>query len=50
MDSLVDVVIEYMKNGCELKPLYRERIDKFLAFDDKNNCERVYKKIKELCT
>lgn len=48
LDSLVDQVIEYMKNGCELKDMYRERIDKFFAFNDNNNCERVYKKIKAL--
>lgn len=49
MEKLVDTIIEYMKNECELKDIYRERIDKFFAFDDKNNCERVYRKIKKLC-
>jgi hypothetical protein len=37
-----------MENGCELKPLYRERIDKFFAFHDRNNCKRVYQAITNL--
>lgn len=48
LDSLVDEIIEYMKNDCRLKDIYRERMDKFFAFSDKNNCERVYKKLKEM--
>lgn len=48
LDSVVALIIEYMENGCRLKPVYRERMDKFFAFNDKNNCERVYKKIKEI--
>ena len=46
LDETVAKIIEYMENGCELKPLYRERIDKFFAFHDRNNCERVYEAIK----
>lgn len=45
LESTVDRIIEYMENGCELKPKYRERIDNFFAFNDKNNCKRVYEKI-----
>ncbi len=45
-DELVDRMIEYIENGCQLKPMYRERIDKFFAYHDQNNCERVYQKIK----
>ena len=45
LDSTVDRIIEYMENGCELKDKYRERIDNFFAFNDKNNCQRVYDKI-----
>jgi len=47
-DSLVNQIIEYMENGCKLKEKYRERIDKFFAFNDQKNCERVYEKIREL--
>lgn len=48
LESTVDRIIEYMENGCELKDEYRQRIDKFFAFNDKNNCKRVYEKIMEL--
>ena len=48
LDSTVNRIIEYMQGGCALKPEYRKRIDSFFAFDDKNNCKRVYEKIMEL--
>ena len=48
LESTVDRIIEYMENGCELKDEYRQRIDNFFAFNDKNNCKRVYEKIMEL--
>ena len=47
LDSTVDRLVEYMENGCKLKDKYRERIDSFFAFNDKNNCQRVYEKIVE---
>ena len=47
LDSTVDRLVEYMENGCKLKDIYRERIDSFFAFNDKNNCQRVYEKIVE---
>lgn len=48
LESTVDRIIEYMENGCQLKEKYRRRIDGFFAFNDKNNCQRVYEKIMEL--
>ena len=48
LESTVDRIIEYMKNGCQLKQKYRERIDQFFAFNDQNNCQRVYEAIMEL--
>ncbi len=45
LEGTVDRIIEYMENGCQLKDKYRQRIDSFFAFNDKNNCERVYQKI-----
>ncbi len=47
-DSTVDLLIEYMKNGCALKPMYRERIDNFFAFNDQNNCQRILDRILEM--
>lgn len=48
LEDTVNRIIEYMANGCKLKDQYRERIDHFFAFDDQNNCQRVYEHILEL--
>lgn len=48
LDGTVERIIEYMANGCMLKEKYRQRIDRFFAFDDQNNSHRVYEKIMEL--
>lgn len=48
LEGTVDRIIEYMESGCQLKDKYRERIDNFFAFNDQNNCQRVYEKILEL--
>lgn len=48
LEGAVSRIIEYMENGCQLKEKYRERIDQFFAFNDQNNCRRVYEKIMEL--
>ncbi len=48
VEALVDRIIEYMKNGCELKEVYRERIDATFPFSDQNNCKRVYEEILKL--
>ena len=47
-DDLIDKIIDYINDGCRLKPEYRKRIDAFFAFDDKNNCQRVVDAIKSL--
>lgn len=41
-DELIDVLISYMQNNCEMKPEYRRRADDFFRFDDHDNCERIY--------
>lgn len=48
VESTVDRIIEYMENDCKLKDKYRQRIDNFFAFNDKNSRERIYKKIIEM--
>jgi CDP-glycerol glycerophosphotransferase (TagB/SpsB family) len=45
LDETVDRIIEYMENGCKLKDKYRERIDNFFAYNDKNNCQRIFNRI-----
>ncbi len=43
--SLVDTVCEFMDNQCEAQDEYKKRADDFFAFDDYNNCERIYEEI-----
>lgn len=47
-DELVDLIIEYLENDCKIKDKYRQRIEDFFLFNDKNNCKRVHEKIKEI--
>lgn len=44
-DQLVDVLCDYMRKGCNMKDMYRERADNFYVYNDHNNCERIYKEI-----
>ena len=41
-EELVDVLCEYMKDGCRMKDVYRKRADDFFAFRDHDNCRRIY--------
>ena len=45
MEKTIDCVIDYMENGCQLKEIYRKRIDDFFQYNDHNNCKRVYEAI-----
>lgn len=47
-EELVDLILEYIENDCEIKKKYSNRIDEFFLYTDRNNCKRVYSKIKEL--
>jgi hypothetical protein len=47
MEDLVDCLIEYMDNGCQLKEEYRERIERTFAFADQNCCARVLERMLE---
>ena len=44
---LVDELIRLMENGCVNDGKYLERANDFFAFDDFNNCERIYKKVRK---
>ncbi len=37
-----ELLCSYMKQGCALKPEYKERQDAFFAFDDHENCRRIF--------
>ena len=44
-DELVDLLISYMEEGSVMKDEYRKRADDFFAYDDHNNCKRVYEEM-----
>ena len=48
LESTIDRIIEYAANDCELKNEYRDRIDRFFAFNDQENCRRVTEKILQM--
>lgn len=41
-NELIRTVIEYMENDCKMKEEYKNRVNEFYKYDDKNNCKRVY--------
>ena len=47
-DELVDIIIEYLENGCATKEKYSKRVDDFFVFTDKNNCKRVHNAINKI--
>ena len=44
-DEIVRQLCEYMKNHCRMKREYVARADRFFAFRDDGNCERIYDSI-----
>ena len=45
LDGIVDNMIQCIENNCTLDAKYRERIEKFFAYDDGKCCERIVEKI-----
>uniref|UniRef100_UPI00386F5507 CDP-glycerol glycerophosphotransferase family protein n=1 Tax=Methanobrevibacter sp. TaxID=66852 RepID=UPI00386F5507 len=46
--ELIKLTNEYLTNDCEMKDIYRHRVDTFYKYNDKNNCRRVYDAILNL--
>ncbi len=46
-EELVDTVCRYMENSCKTEEFYLERQNGFFAFDDRENCRRIYEEILE---
>ena len=47
-NELISLIEEYLKNYCEMKKLYKKRVDTFYKYNDKNNCKRIYDYILKL--
>ncbi|WP_455645471.1 CDP-glycerol:glycerophosphate glycerophosphotransferase [Methanosphaera sp.] len=41
-DDLIDKIKYYLENNCEMEDKYKERVNSFFKYHDKNNCKRVY--------
>jgi len=48
LDETVEELIAYIKNDCRMKDEYKEKVDNFFAYTDRNNCKRVYEATMEL--
>lgn len=48
LEGTIARIKEYIANDCKAKDKYLERIDRFFAFHDRNNCQRVFEHIIEL--
>ena len=42
IEELETCVESYLKSGCGMKAVYRDRVDCFFEYKDQCNCERVY--------
>lgn len=48
LDATVDSLLEYLANGCTMKPCYRERVAKTFAYRDRQNCRRIYEVVTKI--
>lgn len=48
LDETIDMIINYVENGCVMKPIYRQRVDSFFKYQDQNNCKRVLEAINDI--
>ena len=46
-DELINLLCKYMANDCKPEEKYIKRADDFFAFNDHNNCKRIYDEIKK---
>ncbi len=47
-DDFANKLEKIINNNCAMEEKYKDRADKFFAYHDRNNCERVYQNIKRL--
>lgn len=44
-EELLKLLDEYLKNGCQMKPMHLKRLEGFFELHDTHNCERIYNEI-----
>jgi CDP-glycerol glycerophosphotransferase (TagB/SpsB family) len=48
LQDTIASLIKNIKNGCQLSEYYREKMNNTFAFNDSNNCLRVFTKVRDL--
>ena len=46
-ESTVEALISAVQNDCRNTDQYLKRVNRFFAFSDQNNCERIYREIRK---
>lgn len=46
LEDTVNLVIDYMKQDCEIKDFYKKRVEAFFPFQDQENCKRIYEALR----
>lgn len=47
-EAAVEAIINCINSGCKMQNKYAARAESFFAYNDKNNCRRVYDEIKKI--
>lgn len=47
-EDIIKEISEVLQNNFEAKQIYKQRQNEFFSLRDRNNCERIYKAIKEM--
>ena len=42
-DDLIGKIEDYLENDCVMEDEFKENVDSFFKFNDRKNCERVYR-------
>lgn len=45
VESMAARIVEYLRGGAVMKPIFRQRADAFFAFTDRDNCKRMHEAI-----
>lgn len=48
LESTVDRLCEYMENGCKIKDVYKNKVEEFFAYIDKENSLRIFNECKKI--
>ena len=46
-EQIIETLCNYMHSDCQMLEEYRQRADRFFAFDDFDNCERIYQAVRQ---